>query len=204
MEFKVNSTQKLAQISTSEVRIHFMLVLAVCMLIMILTRISVTGFFRDGPLRHSVVRRYMKMVSSVKNGHPKGFLDSLNRYSLEFVAKSDLPDQSKAFVVLGIETSCDDTAAAVVSSDGRILSNVIHSQHEIHEKFGGILPTYAMESHKTMIDQVVSEAVSKAGFSSLKEIDAVAVTRGPGLEICLRVGTRKANVGFLSINPASD
>jgi N6-L-threonylcarbamoyladenine synthase len=65
---------------------------------------------------------------------------------------SGLPDRTKPFLVLGIETSCDDTGVAVVSSNGTILSNVVYSQNSIHEKFGGIVPSLAMEAHKTNID----------------------------------------------------
>jgi N6-L-threonylcarbamoyladenine synthase len=94
--------------------------------------------------------------------------------------------------VLGIESSCDDTGVSIVRSDGTVLSSVVYSQNDIHEKFGGIVPTLAMEQHKINIDVAVEEAIKKAGIQSLDEVDAIAVTKGPGLEICLRVGLRKA------------
>ena len=94
--------------------------------------------------------------------------------------------------MLGIETSCDDTGVAVVSSDGRILSNFVYSQYSMHESFGGIVPGIAMETHKANIDKAIDDALRGAGLSSLHDIDAVAVTKGPGLEICLRVGIRRA------------
>ena len=70
----------------------------------------------------------------------------------------------------------------------------MYSQYEIHEKFGGIVPSLAMEAHIKNIDRAVTEAVKQAGLSGLEEIDAIAVTRGPGLEICLRVGYKRAQV----------
>ena len=62
----------------------------------------------------------------------------------------------------------------------------------IHEKFGGVVPSLAMEAHKTNIELALKDAISKAGLNSIEDVDAIAVTKGPGLEICLRVGLRKA------------
>lgn len=128
-------------------------------------------------------------------GKPKGYFDTESRYILERGLKSGQPAQvlgNKPYLVLGIESSCDDTGVAVVSSTGQILSNVIYSQYEIHERFGGVVPSLAMEAHKTNIDKALNEAVHQAGLSGVQEIDAIAVTKGPGLEICLRVGLNKA------------
>ncbi|CAM8997724.1 unnamed protein product [Rhodiola kirilowii] len=97
----------------------------------------------------------------------------------------------KDLVVLGIETSCDDTAAAVVRGDGEILSQVISSQADLLVKYGGVAPKMAEEAHTQVIDQVVQEALGKACVSG-KDLSAVAVTIGPGLSLCLRVGVRKA------------
>ncbi|ESW06848.1 hypothetical protein PHAVU_010G081700 [Phaseolus vulgaris] len=94
-------------------------------------------------------------------------------------------------VVLGIETSCDDTAAAVVRSDGEILSQVVSSQADLLAKYGGVAPKMAEEAHSQVIDQVVQEALHKA-YMTEKDLTAVAVTIGPGLGLCLRVGVRKA------------
>ena len=127
-------------------------------------------------------------------GKPKGYWDAKSRYTLERHNLSGLPDTSKPFLVLGIESSCDDTGVAVVRSDGYILSNVVYSQYEIHQKFGGIVPGLAMEAHKGNIEKAVAEAIQQAGLRSVNEVDAIAVTRGPGLEICLRVGFQKAQV----------
>lgn len=89
--------------------------------------------------------------------------------------------------ILGIETSCDETAAAVVSYDTEVLSNVVLSQNEIHAPFGGIVPELASRQHIISISYVIEEALRRARVS-LKEIDAFSVTRGPGLIGSLLVG----------------
>ena len=88
--------------------------------------------------------------------------------------------------ILGIESSCDDTCAAI-SVDTQILSNVISSQ-KIHEKYGGVVPELASRSHMQNIVPVVQEAINQAGIS-LEQINAIAFTRGPGLLGSLIVGT---------------
>lgn len=90
-------------------------------------------------------------------------------------------------VLLGINTSCDDTSAAVVSDGRDIRSNVVSSQSEIHKKYGGIVPELASRRHIEMIWVVVNEATQKAGIS-LDELDALAVCHGPGLIGSLLVG----------------
>ena len=87
--------------------------------------------------------------------------------------------------VLGIETSCDETSAAVVA-DGKVLSNIISSQL-VHAKFGGVVPELASRAHMRMIIDVVDEALAKAGVSKEK-LDGIAVTQGPGLVGSLLVG----------------
>ncbi|KAF5183227.1 tRNA N6-adenosine threonylcarbamoyltransferase [Thalictrum thalictroides] len=94
-------------------------------------------------------------------------------------------------VVLGIETSCDDTAAAVVRGNGEILSQVISSQADLLERYGGVAPKMAEEAHSQVIDQVVQQALDEANLTE-NHLSAVAVTIGPGLSLCLRVGVRKA------------
>ena len=90
-------------------------------------------------------------------------------------------------LVLGIESSCDETAAAVVEDGKRILSNVIASQIKIHERFGGVVPELASREHLRKIVPVVDEACRKAG-TTLDDIEAIAVTEGPGLIGSLLVG----------------
>lgn len=90
--------------------------------------------------------------------------------------------------VLGIESSCDETAAAIVTADRAILSNVVLSQTAAHERFGGVVPEIAARSHIEHMDSVVAKAVADAGLT-LQEIDAVAATTGPGLIGGVLVGT---------------
>jgi len=82
--------------------------------------------------------------------------------------------------ILGIESSCDDTAAAVVQSDRTILSSVVAGQSDLHAAFGGIVPEIAARAHAEKLDTAVAEALSKAN-KSLSDMDAIAVTAGPGL-----------------------
>jgi N6-L-threonylcarbamoyladenine synthase len=88
--------------------------------------------------------------------------------------------------VLGIETSCDETGVAVVE-DGRILSNLLASQIDLHEKFGGVVPEVASRAHVEALNPIVEEALEQAG-SRFEELDGVAVTVGPGLVGALLVG----------------
>jgi N6-L-threonylcarbamoyladenine synthase len=90
-------------------------------------------------------------------------------------------------LILGIDTSCDDTAAAVVEEGHRIASNIVSNQNEIHKKYGGIVPELASRRHIELILPVVDEAMRKAGVS-FHDIDAIAVTHGPGLIGSLLVG----------------
>ncbi len=89
--------------------------------------------------------------------------------------------------ILGIETSCDETAAAVVEDRTRVLSSIVASQDEIHRKYGGVVPELASRRHIEAIGPVVTEALAQAGLT-LDDIDAVAVTQGPGLVGSLLVG----------------
>ena len=90
-------------------------------------------------------------------------------------------------IVLGIETSCDDTAAAILDSGASVLANVVSSQDRIHQRFGGIVPELASRRHMETITPIVNEAISRAGVA-LADIDLIAVTRGPGLIGSLLVG----------------
>jgi N6-L-threonylcarbamoyladenine synthase len=89
--------------------------------------------------------------------------------------------------VLAIETSCDDTGAAVISNGRKILSNIVSSQVAIHQKYGGVVPELASRSHIESIIPIVTEALETAKMT-LKEIDGIAVTQGPGLVGSLLVG----------------
>jgi N6-L-threonylcarbamoyladenine synthase len=90
-------------------------------------------------------------------------------------------------LVLGIESSCDETAAAVVRDGRVILSSIISSQIDIHKKWGGVVPELASREHLNKIDEVLDEALATAKIE-LKDIDAIAVTQGPGLVGSLLVG----------------
>jgi N6-L-threonylcarbamoyladenine synthase len=94
-------------------------------------------------------------------------------------------------VILALETSCDDTCAAVVTSGGQIRSNVIASQGLLHARYGGVVPEIASRHHLELIDAVIEDALERAG-TSLDGIDTVAVTRGPGLIGALLVGLSSA------------
>lgn len=89
--------------------------------------------------------------------------------------------------ILGIESSCDETAAAVVVDGREILSSVVSSQLDVHRKYGGVVPELASREHLRQIVPVVREALSQAGLS-LRDLDAVGVTQGPGLVGSLLVG----------------
>jgi N6-L-threonylcarbamoyladenine synthase len=94
-------------------------------------------------------------------------------------------------VILGLETSCDETAAAVVTVDGRVLSNVVASQAELHARYGGVVPEVASRRHLELVSPVVQEALREAG-STLDDVEQVAVTQGPGLVGALLVGLSTA------------
>jgi N6-L-threonylcarbamoyladenine synthase len=94
-------------------------------------------------------------------------------------------------VILGIETSCDETAAALVTAEGEIRSNVVASQADLHAKYGGVVPEVASRRHLELIAPVVREALEQAG-ATLDDVDRVAVTQGPGLIGALLVGLAAA------------
>ena len=89
--------------------------------------------------------------------------------------------------ILGIETSCDETAAAVVTHDGQILSNVLDSQVDVHAVYGGVVPELASRRHIETIETIVSQAMSQANMA-MQDLQAIAVTNGPGLAGALLVG----------------
>src|SRR5690606_6312863 len=94
-------------------------------------------------------------------------------------------------LILAIESSCDETSAAIVEDGRRILANVISSQVDIHAQFGGIFPEIASRAHIERIYPVVEEALDRAGVT-FDDLDAIAVTRGPGLAGSLVVGVNMA------------
>jgi len=115
-------------------------------------------------------------------------------------------DPAQARTVLGIETSCDETAAAVVQEGRLQLSSVISSQVDRHARYGGVVPEIASRAHVEMLNPVIAEAVVQAGIAD-DEIDAVAATYGPGLVGSLLVGVSAAkalalvwDVPFVAVN----
>jgi N6-L-threonylcarbamoyladenine synthase len=94
--------------------------------------------------------------------------------------------------ILAIETSCDETAAAIVEDGHRVLSNVVATQIELHRRFGGVFPEVASRQHVLAIGPVIAQALAEAGVDHPSELDAVAVTHGPGLAGSLLVGVNAA------------
>jgi hypothetical protein len=126
------------------------------------------------------------------------------------------PRSIEPFIVMGIESSCDDTGVGIVDSSGRILANVVVPQTHIHAQYGGIVPVLAMEGHKSALDSAISTALAQMQshlkadgrvtgpdladpMELMRHVDAIAVTRGPGLELCLRIGCKKAQVGLRTL-----
>ena len=117
---------------------------------------------------------------------------------------------SKKPIILGIESSCDETAASVITENEQgipiILSNIVSSQVEVHKEFGGVVPELAARAHIEKIDWIVQKAIDESKIK-IKNIDAVASTAGPGLIICLSVGlsfgksfASAMNIPFISVN----
>ena len=110
---------------------------------------------------------------------------------------------SKKPLILGIETSCDETAASIITENEQgnpiVLSNIVSSQVEVHKEFGGVVPELAARSHIEKIDWIVEKAIDESG-KKISEIDAVASTAGPGLIVCLSVGLSFGKAFAGSIN----
>jgi tRNA N6-adenosine threonylcarbamoyltransferase len=116
--------------------------------------------------------------------------------SIEFLTRGQASNRSVTpgeHLILGIESSCDETAAAVVAGGVRILSNVVASQIDIHRRYGGVVPELASREHLRRIVPVVREAAEQARIK-LQDVDAVAVTSGPGLIGALLVGVTYGKV----------
>ncbi len=94
--------------------------------------------------------------------------------------------------ILAIETSCDETAAAIVEDGRRLLSNVVATQIELHSRFGGVFPEVASRQHVLAIQPVIEQALHEAGVAHVRDLDAIAVTHGPGLAGSLLVGVNAA------------
>ena len=97
---------------------------------------------------------------------------------------------NKKITILGIESSCDETAASIIQEKNgeiKILSNIVSSQFDIHKEFGGVVPELAARAHVEKIDLITEKAISESKIR-LDEIDAVAATAGPGLIVCLTIG----------------
>jgi N6-L-threonylcarbamoyladenine synthase len=110
-------------------------------------------------------------------------------------------------LVLGIETSCDETAAAVLGPGQRVLSSVVSSQVDVHARYGGVVPELAGRAHLELLGPVVADALAQAGATGRPPVDAVAVTSGPGLMGSLLVGLSHAKglamawgVPFIGVN----
>tara|TARA_Y100001958_G_scaffold124399_1_gene91780 strand:- start:1047 stop:2120 length:1074 start_codon:yes stop_codon:yes gene_type:complete len=117
---------------------------------------------------------------------------------------------TKKPIILGIESSCDETAASIIIENEQgipvILSNIVSSQVEVHKEFGGVVPELAARSHLEKIDWIVQRAIDESGIKK-EEIDAVASTAGPGLIVCLSVGlsfgkafASALDIPFISVN----
>ena len=110
---------------------------------------------------------------------------------------------SKKPLILGIESSCDETAASIISENDQgypiILSNIVSSQADVHKEFGGVVPELAARSHIEKIDSIVQKAIDDSEIN-IKDIDAVASTAGPGLIVCLSVGLSFGKAFAASLN----
>src|SRR4051794_16229900 len=94
--------------------------------------------------------------------------------------------------ILAIETSCDETAAAIVEDGRHLLSNVVATQIELHRRYGGVFPEVASRQHVLSIQPVIQQALQEAGVAHVCALDAIAVTQGPGLAGSLLVGVNAA------------
>tara|TARA_Y100000590_G_scaffold181757_1_gene207130 strand:+ start:1296 stop:2369 length:1074 start_codon:yes stop_codon:yes gene_type:complete len=113
-------------------------------------------------------------------------------------------------IILGIETSCDETAVSLIRDDEsgvpKILSNIVSSQFDVHKEFGGVVPELAARSHVEKIDLIAKKAINESGVS-LDKVSAIATTVGPGLIVCLTVGLNfgkaiasSLNLPFIGVN----
>ena len=127
---------------------------------------------------HGAVRLFPSRTGTFHEGGPPGWVGCG-------------PFAVAALVILGIETSCDETAAALVTHDGEIVANIVASQADLHARYGGVVPEVASRRHLELVSPVIREAVGSAG-ATLEDVDTVAVTVGPGLIGALVVGVAAA------------
>lgn len=121
--------------------------------------------------------------------------------NLQVMKKGTVIIMTKEALILAIETSCDETAAAVVKNGRDVLSNIIFSQIELHKLYGGVVPEIASRKHIEKINQVIEEAL-KSAHVTLQDIDAIGVTYGPGLVGALLVGVAEAKaISFAAKKP---
>ncbi len=110
---------------------------------------------------------------------------------------------SKKPIILGIESSCDETAASIITENEQgtptILSSIVSSQVDVHKEFGGVVPELAARSHIEKIDLITKKAIDKSGIM-LDDVDAIAATAGPGLIVCLSVGLSFGKAMASSLN----
>ena len=117
---------------------------------------------------------------------------------------------AKKPIILGIETSCDETAVSIIQDDEsgipKILSNIVSSQFDVHKEFGGVVPELAARSHVEKIDLISKKAIKESGIS-LNKVSAIAATAGPGLIVCLNVGlsfgkalSSSLDIPFIGVN----
>ena len=110
---------------------------------------------------------------------------------------------NKKPLILGIESSCDETSASIITENSQgnpiVLSNIVSSQVDVHKEFGGVVPELAARSHVEKIDWIVQKAIDDSGIK-IKEIDAIASTAGPGLIVCLSVGLSFGKAFAFSLN----
>ncbi|KAJ7557997.1 hypothetical protein O6H91_04G020700 [Diphasiastrum complanatum] len=160
-----------------------------------LRQISPSAFLRLSPSSCTNARILASPTTTSSYAHQTHAATKKSRtvYSLaprQFEAAAAECDR-EVVSVLGIETSCDDTCAAVVTADGRILGEAQVSQANMLVHYGGVVPMLAQELHAQSIDQVVEEALANARMLQT-DLSAIAVTIGPGISPCLRVGVTKA------------
>ena len=110
---------------------------------------------------------------------------------------------NKKHIILGIESSCDETAASIITENEQgmptILSSIVSSQVDVHKEFGGVVPELAARSHMEKIDLITKKAIDESGIK-MEDIDAVAATAGPGLIVCLSVGLSFGKAMASSLN----